>query len=86
MKRDVVEETEQLLRQIGPDWRLRKDGDLFKIVIGRGRWQNFAHHLPQNARLIVRAPALLRALVKEVKAHREHLEFCFHHHVMENKK
>lgn len=27
---------------------------------------------------------LLRRLVEEVKAHRKHLEFCFHNHVMES--
>lgn len=30
------------------------------------------------------APDLLRGLCDEVEAHREHLEFCFHNHVMES--
>lgn len=38
--------------------------------------------LPGN--FAAEAEGLLRDLVKEVKAHREHLEFCFHNHVMES--
>lgn len=38
--------------------------------------------LPGN--FAAEAESLLRGLVEEVKAHRKHLEFCFHNHVMES--
>lgn len=67
--KDLVVEARELLSKVTPDWRMEQshDTDICTIVVGHGRWKQFDHHLPDNARLIIRAPYLLSAFSDEVE-------------------